>query len=127
VNVPTQQLHEGERLGGVPKWTANARASYTRAVAGGFSLTTRVDYSFQSRRANIVAEQNPAYFTIKGSNLTNLHLELARDAWSVSLHVDNLFNAFAPLSAKALDSNLIKTVTAAPPRTIGIRFSKTYP
>ena len=127
VNNPALQLHEGERLGGVPKWTASANASYTRAMAGGFSLTTRVDYSFQSTRSNIVAEQNPAYFTIRGSNLTNLHLELARNAWNVSLHVDNLFNAFAPLSAKALDSNLIRTVTAAPPRTIGIHFSKTYP
>jgi iron complex outermembrane recepter protein len=127
VNNPSQQLHEGERLGGVPKWTANASASYTRAIAGGFSLTTRVDYSFQSSRSNLVAEQNPAYFTIKGPDLVNLHLGLARDAWNVSLHVDNLFNSFAPLSAKALDSNLINTVTAAPPRTIGIRVSKTYP
>ena len=127
VSDPTQQLHEGERLGGVPKWTANASASYTRAMADGFSLTTRLDYSFQSSRSNIVAEQNPAYFTIKGSNLTNLHLELARDTWNVSLHVDNLFNVFAPLSAKTLDSNLIRTVTAAPPRTIGIRISNTYP
>lgn len=127
VTDSAQQLHEGERLGGVPKWTANASASYKRSIAGGFSLTTRVDYSFQSSRSNIVAEQNPAYFTITGSNLTNLHLELARDAWTVSLHVDNLFNAFAPLSAKALDSNLVQTVTAAPPRTIGIRFATTYP
>ena len=127
VSDPTQQLHEGERLGGVPQWTANASASYTRAIAGGFSLTTRVDYSFQSSRSNIVAAQNPAYFTIKGSDLVNLHLAFARDTWNVSLHVDNLSNAFAPVSAKALDSNLIRTVTAAPPRTIGIRVSTTYP
>jgi outer membrane receptor protein involved in Fe transport len=34
------------------------------------------------------------------------------------VRVDNLFNRFAPESAKALDSNLIETITAARPRTV---------
>jgi iron complex outermembrane recepter protein len=127
VSDPTQQLREGERLGGVPKWTANADASYSRPVAADLSLTLRVDYSYQSSRSDVVEQDNPAYFVIKGSQLTNLHVELARgDDWTVGLHIDNLFDVFAPLSAKALDSNLIETVTAAPPRTIELSVSKTF-
>ena len=126
VSDSAQQLHEGERLGGVPKWTANASASYSQPMAAGLSLTARVDYSYQSSRSNIVAEQNPAYFIIRQSELTNLHLQLAGDSWSLGLDLDNLFDSFAPLSGKALDANLIRTVTAAAPRTVGIRISRTY-
>jgi iron complex outermembrane recepter protein len=127
VSDPTQQLHEGERLGGVPKWTVNADASYSQRVLAGLLLTLRMDYSYQSSRSDIVEQNNPAYFVIKGSELTNLHVELARDDdWTVGLHVDNLFDVFAPLSAKVLDSNLIKTVTAAPPRTIELSISKKF-
>lgn len=127
VSDPTQQLHEGERLGGVPKWTANADLSCSHRVPAGLLLRVRMDYSYQSSRSNIVAQNNPAYFVIRGSELTNLHVELARDDdWTVGLHIDNLFDAFAPLSAKALDSNLIRTVTAAPPRTIELSISKMF-
>ena len=127
VSDPTQQLHEGERLGGVPKWTANGDVSYVQRVSGNLSLTLRMDYSYQSSRSNIVAQNNPAYFVIKGSELADLHIELAHaDDWTVGLHIDNLLNAFAPLSAKTLDSNLIRTVTAAPPRTIELSVSKTF-
>ena len=123
---PSQQLHEGERLGGVPKWTANAAVSYSQPVAPGLALTARVDYSYQSSRPDIVAEQNPAWFMIGSSELTNLHVQLAGESWSVGLDVDNLFDTFAPVSGKALDANLVRTVTAAAPRTIGIRISKSY-
>jgi iron complex outermembrane receptor protein len=126
VSDPKQQLHEGERLGGVPKWTANASASYSQPMPAGLSLTARLDYSYQSSRSNIVAEQNPAYFIIGQSELMNLHLQLSGDGWGVGFDMDNLFDTFAPVSGKALDANLIRTVTAAPPRTIGIRISKTF-
>ena len=126
VSDPTQQLHEGEGLGGVPKWTANAGASYSQPISAGMSFSARLDYSYQSSRSNIVAERNPAYFIIGQSELTNLHFQLSGGSWSLGLGVDNLFDTFAPVSAKALDANLIRTVTAAPPRTIGIRISKTF-
>jgi outer membrane receptor protein involved in Fe transport len=75
-----------------------------------------------------VAQNNPAYFVIKGGDLTNLHLDLKRNEdWTVGLHVNNLFNAFVPLSAKALDSNLIDTVTAAAPCTIRLQVTKVLP
>lgn len=127
VSDPTEQLREGERLGGVPKWTSNADAAYSHRVGDGLSFTLRVDYSYQSSRSDIVEQNNPAYFVIKGAQLTNLHMVLARDDdWTIGLHIDNLFDVFAPLSAKALDSNLIRTVTAAPPRTIELSVAKTF-
>lgn len=111
-------LYEGERLGGVPKWTANASALYRMPVTDQFAISGRIDYTYQSSRPSVTPTQSPAYFVIGASNLTSLHLLLEQhDHWTLGLHVTNLFNVFAPLSAQALDSNLIKTVTAAPPRT----------
>ena len=81
-------------------------------------MQSRPDYSYQSSRSSVTTTLSPAYFTIGPSNLTALHLLLEQhDRWTVGLHITNLFNAFAPESAKALDSNLIHTVATAPPRT----------
>jgi hypothetical protein len=46
--------------------------------------------------------------------------------WGVDVDVENLFNRFAELSAKPLDSNLIGTITAARPRTLTLRFWKSF-
>ena len=46
------------------------------------------------------------------------------DSWSIQLAVDNLCNSYAPLSAKALDSNLVESITAARPRTLSLTFTE---
>jgi iron complex outermembrane receptor protein len=112
-------LYSGERLGGVPKWTANASVSYTVPISSQLSLVGRLDHTYKSSLASVTPTQSPAYFVIPGSNITALHVLLERaPSWTLGLHVSNLLNDFVPLSANALDSNLIHTVTAAPPRTI---------
>jgi iron complex outermembrane receptor protein len=121
------QLNSGDPLGGVPPWTANASATYTMPVNGNLLFTTRLDYRYQSSRPTVTATQSPAYFPIGGSNLTSLHFLLERhNAFTVGLHVENLFNGFEPLSGKALDSNLIHTITAAPPRTVRLTLSADF-
>jgi iron complex outermembrane receptor protein len=115
---PTAQLYEGQRLGGAPKWTGNASASYVFVLPHGWDLKGRADYSYQSSRTSVTTTLSPAYFVVGPSNLTSLHLLLEQhQRWTVGLHVTNLCNVFAPESAKALDSNLVHTVTAAAPRT----------
>jgi iron complex outermembrane receptor protein len=117
-SAPSAQLFEGQRLGGAPKWTGNASASYTLVLPAGLHLKGRVDYSYQSSRSSVTTTLSPAYFTVGASNLTSLHLLLEQhERWTLGLHITNLFNDFEPLSAKALDSNLVHTVTAAAPRT----------
>ena len=115
---PGMQLFAGERLGGVPRGTGNASVLYSAPLSGGFTLKGRVDYTYQSGRPSVTSTRSPAYFMVGASDLTSLHLLLEqRDHWTVGLHINNLFNTFAPVSGKALDSNLIQTVTAAAPRT----------
>jgi iron complex outermembrane receptor protein len=124
---PTAQLSAGDRLGGVPAWTSNVSASYGMSVFDNLSLTGRADYTYQSSRPTVTATQSSAYFVIGASHLTSLHALLEREScWTVGLHVDNVFNGFEPISGQALDSNLIKTVTAAPPRTIRITLSTSF-
>ena len=121
------QLFEGQRLGGVPKWTANASVSYTFELAGGWDLKGRADYSYQSSRPSVTTTQSPAYFTVGPSNLTSLHLLLEQqERWTLGLHVTNLFNVFAPESANALDSNLIHAVAAAAPRTLMLTVARQF-
>jgi hypothetical protein len=40
--------------------------------------------------------------------------------------VDNLFNSYVPLSAKALDANLVESITAARPRTLSLTFTERF-
>lgn len=123
---PTQQLYTGEKLGGVPEWTSNVSPSYTVPVVGKLSLTGRLDFTHQSSRPTVTATQSPAYFVVGASNLTSIHLLLQSNSWTAGLNVENVFNGFEPLSGQALDSNLIKTITAAPPRTIRLTLTATY-
>ena len=115
------QLQDGDRLGGVPKWTANTSANYVQPVPGGLLFRTRLDYSYMSSRGNIAAARSPSYFRIDDSSLTNLAVALEReDTWTASLRVNNLWNDFAALSGKTEDGNLIRTITAARPRTLSL-------
>jgi iron complex outermembrane recepter protein len=112
------QLEPGDPLGGVPHWTANANVRYGLALPKGLRFTGRLEYSYQSSRPTVTATASPAYFVVAGGSLTALHLLVENSkTWTIGLHVTNLFNNFVPLSGTALDSNLIRTVTAAPPRT----------
>jgi iron complex outermembrane receptor protein len=124
---PALQLEAGDKLANVPDWTANGSATYTYEIRNGVSVSARIDGSYQSGRANLVAIHNPAYFKIGSSTLAGLHFGLeSQHSWRLALDIDNLLNAYAPLSARALDSNLAKTVAAARPRTISLSMNVTY-
>jgi iron complex outermembrane receptor protein len=121
------QLRAGDRLANVPDWTFNESLNYHRALSDGYKASARLDISYQSPRGNMVAVQNPAYVEIKAYTLVDLHLALDNASlWGVDVDVENLFNRFAELSAKPLDSNLIGTITAARPRTLTLRFWKSF-
>ncbi len=124
---PDSQLRAGDKLAGVPEWTANAGFTYKQPVGVEYTVSERLDVSYQSGRSSIVTPQNPAYFVTKAYSLVNLHFDLDRqDGWGVSLDVDNVFNEFAALSVQVEDSNLIETVTPARPLTITLGVSKRY-
>ena len=85
---------------------------------GGVVTHAGIDYTFQSSRVSTVAAGSPVYYVAGSSGLTDLHVSADLGCLTASLRVENLFNRFAPESAKALDSNLIETLTAARPRTV---------
>jgi outer membrane receptor protein involved in Fe transport len=120
------QLYEGDRLAGAPRWTTNLGVTYAYHKVGKPRLTARLDYTYQSGSADIAATQNPAYFTIPGSNLVALHIGIDQESWSVQLSVDNLCNSLVPLTTKALDSNLAESIIAARPRTLALTFSEKF-
>ncbi len=124
---PALQLQAGDKLANVPDWTARGSLAYDFALPAGFKALARLDGVYQSGRGDIVSLRNPAFFRIGSSALANLHIELTPPrTWSIGLDVDNLFDSFAPQSAKALDSNLVMTEAAARPRTITLRLAAAF-
>jgi iron complex outermembrane receptor protein len=124
---PALQLNAGDKLANVPDWTVNGSATYTQDLRGGYVASVRLDGSYQSGRADLVATQNPAYFKIGSSTLVGLHVGLdSHRSWRLGLDASNLLNAYAPLSARALDSNYAKTVVAARPRTVTLSLNVAY-
>jgi len=127
VSNPTLQLQAGDRLGGVPKWTANAGATYERALGSNLLLRARLDYNYLSSRGNIVNPRSPSYFVIDGAGLAGLHLAVERDdGWTAAVHVFNLLDEFVPVSGKMADANLVQTITAARPRTVSFNLNKQF-
>ncbi|MEJ0100260.1 MAG: TonB-dependent receptor [Pseudomonadota bacterium] len=123
VTNPTLQLQDGDRLAGVPKWTLNAAASWQHPLRDGLQFESRVDYSYQSSRGNIVSSRSPNYFVIPGGDIAGLHLSIGHPRqWQASLHVTNLFNQFVPVTGKVEDGNQIRTLTAARPRTVSLDY-----
>jgi iron complex outermembrane recepter protein len=127
VTNPALQLLDGDRLGGVPRWTVNATVSWQRSLNGGLQLQARADYSYLSSRGNIVTARSPNYFVIPGADIAGLHLSLKRvERWEWALHVINLLDEFVPQSGKMQEGGLIRTVTAARPRTVSLAYSRWF-
>ncbi len=126
-STPQNQLEAGDKLAGVPQWTANASLLYRQTLNSDYSASARLDATYQSSRSSVVPPQNPAYFVSKSYELVDLHVRLDRaDGWAATLDVDNLLDSYAELSAQSSDSNLIGTITAARPRTITLGISKSF-
>ena len=124
---PVDQLRAGDRLAGVPEWTANASLSYRQRPSRNYSVTEWVDVSYQSSRSTVVPPQNPAYFVTNPYELVDLHFQVDRaDGWGLTAGVENLFDRYAELSAQPSDANLITTITAARPRTLLLGVNKRY-
>jgi outer membrane receptor protein involved in Fe transport len=124
---PTLQLRAGDRLAGAPDWTGNAGVVYERAIGTGYLLTGRFDARYESDRTTSVAPEGPGYFVLKPFVLCDLHVALQLPSQvRIAVNVANLFDKFAELSGKQLDSNLVRTVTAARPRTISASLGFSY-
>lgn len=124
---PLNQLRAGDKLAGVPDWTANASLLYRHALGSDYTASERIDVTYQAGRGSVVPPQNPAYFTSKPYDLIDLHFRLERaDGWAATLDIDNLLDRYAELSAQASDSNLVGTITAARPRTVSLGISKRF-
>jgi len=104
----------------VPKDAASASLVYSRQVLNGYDLTARVsDYYVGSAydQAYAFAIPLPSY------NIANARLGLGRDAWNVTLFVDNLTNKVAELTTNntqfQFNTPQLVRVSTNQPRTFG--------
>ena len=92
-----QLFSAGQTLKGLtsvntPKWSGNASAEYTTAIAGGYDVTLRTDLTYRSKI--FVDRANLAYFP--GAARVNLKATIGKDEWQLSAFARDLFDERTP-------------------------------
>ncbi len=119
-NVPGVNI--GDKIQGVPNWTASATAEYIFPLANAMDGILRADYNYYGRSYSANNEAlNPR---LRPSwNVLNVRAGVIRDDWEVTLFVDNLTNEHSNLAdsrAIAAETPGRQRLVTNRPRTIGI-------
>ena len=112
----------GQRLAGLPRWSATVGGDYSLPVATGMAIVVHADSSF---RSDYNGDPSLSRFTkIDGYSVTNASFGLQSDqGWEVSVFARNLFaaNYIQNLTIQAGNSGLILG-SPSDPRIIGVTF-----
>jgi len=121
-DVPNLGGSAGDRIPGVPRFTANLGVSYFFPVFGDREAFIHGDYQHVSNSYNVfdqtVRRELPAY------DITNIRIGLNTQHWSSALFINNLFDERGILIVE--DDILGQWVTATPPLTIGVSATWTF-
>jgi len=116
-----------QRLQTVPKWSANAGLTYTRALAGELSLFSHVEYIYTDERFNggyLALTPTPSYELVNA----RAGVSIGR-RWSVNAYVNNIFDERAPLNFIAQQATNLPFYDRAAtnqPLTVGLEIRVQY-
>ena len=112
----------GDRIPGVPRFTGSIGASYYFTGFGGRDAFIHGNYQYVSNSYNefdtSIRHELPAY------GIANFRTGLDGGKWAVTFFIDNVFDERGILVIE--DNFLRHSVTATPPRTVGIRTIWTF-
>ena len=118
-DVPNLGGSAGDRVPGVPRFTANLRASYYFSAFGGHEAFIQGDYRFVSDSYSefdrTISSKLPSY------SIANFRIGVNTQHWSTVLFVNNVFDERGVLFAA--DGIQGQGVTATRPRTVGVSTS----
>ncbi len=131
---PHWQITPANKLSDVAPVNASVSLNYSRDIAGGYTLTARLDDSYVGHRYSLAFpfgfSLNGKYIRLPGYNLANLRLGLQSvSGWGASLFVNNLFNKHAQLESlfqETLPSASFNRVVTNQPLTAGVDLTWRY-
>jgi outer membrane receptor protein involved in Fe transport len=116
----------GSPLSNVPKWTASARAEFTKPTPLGAAFV-RAEYNFVGRSLSL-ANGGTGFYRDEYS-LVDLRMGINKDAWSFTLFAKNLFNRAANFGDIVTAVGVVpgqERLVAEPPRTVGFQIDRQF-
>lgn len=124
VNAPGLK---GDRIPNVPEYSAAFAAGYEWPLIDAFTAIVRTDVNYVGSSDSEFRPNNPNFEQIDHYTLTNLRLGVRHDpaGWAANVFVNNVFDdvAIGRILSNAFGRDL---TVGAPPRTIGVNFSKEF-
>ena len=118
-DVPNLGAADGERIPGIPRWTATALAYREMTLSSSLVGSAQVAFEYASEFWNDYGQATRV--RIPSHGLIDLRLGLRGRRWSIELYADNALNDRA-VSVHA--KNIVgEWQVTAPPRTVGVRIS----
>jgi len=129
-DVPSIGGLSGDRLPGIPEWSASAIADYSFPVASGW--TGRVGGGLRyvgSRKTDL--ESNPNALELKSYEVLDLNADFSNDRWTIRIYVKNATDKRVYTNETAILSALDGSITQIrgiplTPRTIGVGFDVNF-
>jgi outer membrane receptor protein involved in Fe transport len=125
-DVPSIGGLEGDRLPGIPKWSASATADYTFPVGNGWSGRVGGGLRYIGGRDSDIAS-SPYALPLDSYEVLDLNADISNDRWTIRLYVRNATDKHVYTNESAIinaGTGEIAQVRGIPltPRTIGVGF-----
>lgn len=115
----------GDKLLGVPAFTANTSIRHSLELDDDHTLVTRLNASYIGPQDALTAQR----VTLPGYTLWGLRSGVQADNWSLSLYVDNLTNkkaVFAIPQSLTINTPDLNRAATSRPRTIGLDYTRSF-
>lgn len=121
-NDPLSNTKKGDKMEGVPEWTASTGLRYAQAINDDLGFVGRFGINYSSDTLAVTDARK----AVPGYALMNVRAAVEADAWTVSLFVDNLANrkvALTNTQSLSINTPSLDRVATSRPRTVGIDVS----
>jgi outer membrane receptor protein involved in Fe transport len=116
----------GDRIPNVPDVTATVAAEYAWDLPRELTGVARTDAVYVGRSYSDFRSTSSTYHPVGDYVTVNGRIGVRNARWGLYIFGNNLLNATAIVSAGNVLGGTIETVTAVPPRTIGVNLTANY-
>lgn len=119
VNTPTSDVVKGDELAFAPDFQGNLRVRYDWYLDSGIEMHIMPSIIWSSESQSDVITINNS--EVDSWSMMNLTIGAAKDNWTATLYVDNLFDEEVEISRNFINDR--ERVSYARPQTVGLRVS----
>lgn len=118
ITPTTSTGQPGDRIPGVPRWTAAASATYEFPLTDSLNGLVRADYAYSGNRTSTFRPTDAYFVATPGYSLLNLRVGVERENWGAYLFVRNATNSLA-ITSQSSSLGSARYTWTTPPRTFG--------